>query len=123
MCRRLLNNQAANSMFAPRTNTVSVVTDTGSIGSHASQVAREFGIPAVVCTENATSRLRPGQLVTVDGNAGVVEPSNELITPSPLWAEGRGEERERSDPSPEPSPLRGEGMPISDRAGRSFVST
>jgi phosphoenolpyruvate synthase/pyruvate phosphate dikinase len=37
-----------------------VVTDTGTMGSHASQVAREFGIPAVVCTGNATGRLRSG---------------------------------------------------------------
>lgn len=51
---------------------VAVVTDTGSIGSHASQVAREYGIPAVVCTVDATRRLKTGQLVTVDGSAGVV---------------------------------------------------
>lgn len=50
-----------------------VVTDTGSIGSHASQVAREYGIPAVVCTGDATRRLKSGQVVTVDGSAGVVE--------------------------------------------------
>lgn len=49
-----------------------VVTDTGSIGSHASQVAREYGIPAVVCTGDATRRLHTGQVVTVDGSAGVV---------------------------------------------------
>ena len=52
-----------------------VVTDTGSIGSHASQVAREYGIPAVVCTGDATRRLKSGQVVTVDGSAGVVEVS------------------------------------------------
>jgi pyruvate,water dikinase len=51
---------------------VAVVTDTGSIGSHASQVAREYGIPAVVCTVDSTRRLKTGQLVTVDGSAGVV---------------------------------------------------
>lgn len=52
---------------------VAVVTDTGSIGSHASQVAREYGIPAVVCAEGATASLRVGQVVTVDGGAGAVE--------------------------------------------------
>ena len=50
-----------------------VVTDTGSIGSHASQVAREYGIPAVVCVGEATSRIVDGQLLTVDGSAGLVE--------------------------------------------------
>jgi pyruvate,water dikinase len=55
---------------------VAVVTDTGSIGSHASQVAREYGIPAVVCTVDATRRLKTGQWVIVDGSAGVVVPAD-----------------------------------------------
>ena len=50
-----------------------VVTDVGSVIAHASLVAREYGIPAVVGTANATSRLREGQVVTVDGTTGVVE--------------------------------------------------
>jgi len=49
-----------------------IVTDTGSIASHASIVAREFGIPAVVATGNGTARLCDGQIVTVDGSRGVV---------------------------------------------------
>jgi rifampicin phosphotransferase len=50
-----------------------VVTDGGSLAAHASLVAREYGIPAVVATGDATSRLTDGQLVTVDGSAGLVE--------------------------------------------------
>jgi pyruvate,water dikinase len=50
-----------------------VVTDTGSPLAHASLAAREYGIPAVVGTGNATARLRDGQVVTVDGNTGWVE--------------------------------------------------
>ncbi len=49
-----------------------VVTDGGNLAAHASLVAREYGIPAVVGTGNATTVLRTGQLVTVDGNAGTV---------------------------------------------------
>jgi rifampicin phosphotransferase len=49
-----------------------VVTDGGTLAAHASLVAREFGIPAVVATGDATRRLRNGQLVTVDGSAGFV---------------------------------------------------
>jgi pyruvate,water dikinase len=49
-----------------------LVTDGGSLLSHAAIVAREHGIPAVVGTGNATDRLRDGQMVTVDGNRGVV---------------------------------------------------
>jgi pyruvate,water dikinase len=50
-----------------------VVTDGGSLAAHASLVAREYGIPAVVGTGDATVRLRDGQHVVVDGSAGVVE--------------------------------------------------
>ena len=49
-----------------------VVTDTGTLAAHASLVAREYGIPAVVGTANATRRLRTGTTVSVDGGAGLV---------------------------------------------------
>jgi rifampicin phosphotransferase len=52
-----------------------VVTDGGTIAAHASLVAREYGIPAVVATGDSTHRLHTGQLVTVDGSAGIVEPA------------------------------------------------
>jgi phosphohistidine swiveling domain-containing protein len=53
-----------------------VVTDTGGVASHSSVVAREYGIPAVVGTGDATRRLRDGQIVTVDGAAGLVHPAS-----------------------------------------------
>lgn len=49
-----------------------VVTDTGGILSHCAIVAREYGIPAVVGTGVASSVLRDGQVIEVDGSAGVV---------------------------------------------------
>jgi nucleoside-diphosphate-sugar epimerase/phosphohistidine swiveling domain-containing protein len=49
-----------------------VVTNIGGVMSHAAIVAREFGIPAVTNTLVATQQLRNGQLVEVDGTAGVV---------------------------------------------------
>ena len=49
-----------------------VVTDAGGLMSHAAVVARELGIPAVVGTEHATTTLRDGQLVDVDGTTGRV---------------------------------------------------
>jgi rifampicin phosphotransferase len=49
-----------------------VVTDVGSPASHASIIAREYGIPAVVGTGDGTSRIRDGERVTVDGGAGLV---------------------------------------------------
>jgi pyruvate,water dikinase len=51
-----------------------VVTDVGSPAAHASVIAREYGIPAVVGCVDATARLRNGMRVTVDGNTGNVEP-------------------------------------------------
>lgn len=50
-----------------------VVTDGGSVVAHASLVAREYGIPSVVGTGNATERLVDGMEVVVDGSAGHVE--------------------------------------------------
>jgi phosphohistidine swiveling domain-containing protein len=55
---------------------VAVVTDGGTLAAHASLVAREFGIPAVVATGDATVRLADGQVVTVDGSAGSVSRAN-----------------------------------------------
>jgi pyruvate,water dikinase len=52
-----------------------VVTDVGSGAAHASIIAREYGIPAVVGCGDATARLRTGMRVTVDGSAGNVEPA------------------------------------------------
>jgi pyruvate,water dikinase len=51
-----------------------VVTDGGTLAAHASLIAREYAIPAVVATGDATRRLSTGQTVTVDGTAGTVTP-------------------------------------------------
>lgn len=50
-----------------------VVTDVGSVAAHASIIAREYGIPAVVGCGDATARLQTGMRVKVDGNTGNVE--------------------------------------------------
>jgi pyruvate,water dikinase len=49
-----------------------LVADLGGALSHGSIVAREYGIPAVMGTGNATERIRDGQVITVDGTAGKV---------------------------------------------------
>ena len=51
---------------------VAIVTDGGGVLSHSAVVAREYRIPAVVGTGNATSIFEDGQLLEVDGNAGIV---------------------------------------------------
>jgi pyruvate,water dikinase len=51
---------------------VAIVTDAGGILSHCAVVAREYRLPAVVGTGTATTSIRDGQLVEVDGSNGVV---------------------------------------------------
>ncbi|KAA5837910.1 pyruvate, water dikinase [Saccharopolyspora hirsuta] len=51
-----------------------LVTETGSPIAHGPTVAREYGIPAVICVRDATTRIETGQLITVDGTAGTVTP-------------------------------------------------
>lgn len=50
-----------------------IVTDVGAPLSHAAIVARELGIPAVVGCGDATTRLKTGDRVRVDGGQGIVE--------------------------------------------------
>jgi rifampicin phosphotransferase len=49
-----------------------LVTDVGGVLAHGSIVAREYGIPAVLGTGIATTRIRSGQTIRVDGDAGTV---------------------------------------------------
>lgn len=48
-----------------------LVTDSGGALSHAAIVAREYGVPSVVGALDATRRLRDGQRVRIDGDAGI----------------------------------------------------
>ncbi|MGH2759188.1 MAG: PEP-utilizing enzyme [Actinomycetota bacterium] len=49
-----------------------VVLDRGAAFQHAAVMAREFGIPAVVGTKDATKAIADGETITVDGDAGIV---------------------------------------------------
>ncbi|MBF6445320.1 phosphoenolpyruvate synthase [Nocardia farcinica] len=68
-------------LVAPMTNpdwlptlirAAAVITDSGGMTCHAAIVAREFGVPCVVGARTATTVLRDGATVTVDGSAGEV---------------------------------------------------
>ncbi|MFC7741295.1 PEP/pyruvate-binding domain-containing protein [Nocardiopsis composta] len=50
-----------------------LVSDTGSPIAHGPTVAREYGIPAVICIRDATTRIRTGDLLRIDGTAGTVQ--------------------------------------------------
>lgn len=51
---------------------VAIVTDEGGITSHAAVVSREFGIPCIIGTKNATKILKDGDLIEVDAEKGIV---------------------------------------------------
>ena len=51
---------------------VAIVTDRGGRTCHAAIVSRELGVPCIVGTGEATSVLKDGQLITVDGSQGKV---------------------------------------------------
>ena len=52
---------------------IAVVTNAGDLVAHPAVLAREYGIPAVVGTSVGTYRIKTGDRLRVDGNAGVVE--------------------------------------------------
>lgn len=54
-------------------NAAGVIAERGSLLSHSAIVAREMGVPCVVALKGATTWLRTGDLVTLDGGAGTVE--------------------------------------------------
>ncbi len=54
-------------------NAAAIVTDKGGILCHAAIVAREFHIPCIVGTNNATSLLKEGDVVEIDADKGIVK--------------------------------------------------
>jgi len=65
--------QVTNPTWAPIFQKIAAaVSDIGGSMSHAAIVAREYGLPAVVGTGNATARIKDGQRIRVDGGRGIV---------------------------------------------------
>ena len=54
------------------TKSSAIITDTGGLMSHPSIVARELGVPCIVATKYATSILKNGQKIKVDGTNGII---------------------------------------------------
>ena len=50
-----------------------LVLDEGAFGQHGATTAREYGVPAVITTRDATRRIPDRAWVVVDGAAGTVE--------------------------------------------------
>ena len=73
------------------TKIAGLVTNAGGLTAHPAVLSREFGIPAVVGTQDATERISTGDRIRVDGSKGVVEilqaaaqPRNDLFTAQPM---------------------------------------
>lgn len=49
-----------------------VVTEYGGVLCHAAIVSREYGIPCVVCAENATKTIKDGDVITINGETGEI---------------------------------------------------
>lgn len=49
-----------------------LITEVGGMMTHGSVVAREYGIPAVVGVDHATTRLQAGQRIRLNGNSGKI---------------------------------------------------
>jgi pyruvate, water dikinase len=59
-------------MVVSMQKSAAIITDEGGLTAHAAIVSREMGIPAVVGTREATSKLKDGDIVTVDGASGKI---------------------------------------------------
>ena len=68
----LVTEMTEPSMVIMMQRAVAIVTDKGGITSHPAIVSRELGIPCVVATKTATTTLRDGMRVHVDGTKGEV---------------------------------------------------
>lgn len=74
-----------------------IVMDLGGALSHGSILAREYGIPAVVNVPHATTTLRDGQLITVDGGRGIVTIGDRITEQTGDGAtERRGDKQRRA---------------------------
>jgi len=59
-------------MVVAMQKSAAIVTDEGGMTAHAAIVSREMGIPAIVGTQEATTKLKEGEIITVDGYTGKV---------------------------------------------------
>ena len=66
-----------------------IVTDSGGMTCHAAIVSRELGIPCVVGTAEATTKLREGELITVDAAQGVVREGATAVPREPAAPSAR----------------------------------
>ena len=68
----LVTKMTSPDMVPAMQKVAAIITDEGGLTCHAAIVSRELGTPAIVGTKTATNVLKTGQLITVDGEKGLV---------------------------------------------------
>jgi len=68
----LVTTMTSPDMVVTMQKSSAIVTDEGGLTAHASIVSREMGIPCVVGTQEATTLLKEGEVITVDGFEGKI---------------------------------------------------
>jgi pyruvate,water dikinase len=68
----LVTKMTSPDMVPAMRKVAAIITDEGGLTCHAAIVSRELGTPAVVGTKTATNVLKNGQLITVDGEKGLI---------------------------------------------------
>ena len=68
----LVTSMTNPDMVVTMQRSAAIVTDEGGLTAHAAIVSREMGIPCIVGTQEATIKLKEGEIITVDGTHGKV---------------------------------------------------
>jgi pyruvate,water dikinase len=77
-----------------------IVTDSGGMTCHAAIVSRELGIPCVIGTGEATTKLRDGEIVTVDATRGIVLGGASATATAPASATAASTQAPAGSPAP-----------------------
>jgi len=87
----LVTRMTSPDMVPAMRKVAAIVTDEGGMTCHAAIVSRELGTPAIVGTKTATQLLKNGQLITVDGERGLIyEGIFESATPAKAATTAQG---------------------------------
>jgi phosphohistidine swiveling domain-containing protein len=62
--------------FSKLSTAKGIITDEGGLLGHASIIAREYKVPTIIGTGNATSKLQDGDIVEINGNTGAIHKLN-----------------------------------------------
>jgi pyruvate, water dikinase len=68
----IITNSAFPELLHCLKKSIAIVTELGGVTAHSATLARELGIPAVVAAPKITSLVKSGDVITINGDTGVV---------------------------------------------------